>query len=60
MSHKTAKCCENCRHHSEFVECKSNYVFCAEWRAWFRREWGAIRDAAAAIKKNNEREASNK
>ena len=55
MSHKPAKCCETCQHATETGGCKTNYASCERWRVWFRKEWARIRQAAAIIKKNNER-----
>lgn len=61
MSHKTAKCCENCRNATKDGQCKIGALkSCVRWRDWFSKEWAKIRKAAEIIKKNNEREASSK
>lgn len=55
MSHKTAKCCEGCRHLKASGAC-THYLICEEWRAWFRKEWERIQKAAGVYKEKKEAE----
>lgn len=47
--------CTKCEHITETGSC-SRYRKCAKWLSWFREEWQAIQEAAAAIKKDEEKE----
>ena len=52
MNEQTPKCCEGCRYATASGLCMNRLGMCAEWRAWFRKEWARIRRAAQEIKNN--------
>lgn len=44
------ECCKDCSRGSSPRKCGSKYETCERWRAYFRKKWADIQEAARRIK----------